>query len=157
MAWIALVGVLWGWPAALAARQAALQKQVDALEPAESAVREVRERIRLIERYSDRTFSPLEVLREVSLALPQGVTLKNYSYESARREASVEAEARASAPAYDFSNRLKSSPLLARNDIVSGPTENRNTGKTGFKIRMAFATPEDGAAGPVPAQGGGAQ
>ena len=139
VAWVALVAGLWGWPAVLRARENALQRVVESREEAEGAVRQVRERIRLIDRYSDRTHSPLEILREVSLALPDGVTLKSYTYEGARREASVEADARASAPAYDFSNRLKSSPLLARNDIVSGPTENRNTGKTSFKLRLSFS------------------
>ncbi len=156
VAWAALVGALWGWPAALGARQAALQREVDALAPREGAVRQVRERIRLIDRYSDRTFSPLEILREISLALPEGVTLKQMAYEAARRECTVEGESRGSAPAYDFSNRLKSSPLLARNDIVSGPTENRNTGKTNFRIRLSFAAPEDGEGGGA-APGGEAQ
>lgn len=151
--WVALVGALWGWPAALGAREAALQREADSLAPAEGAVRQVRERIRLIDRYSDRTFSPLEILREISLALPDGVTLKQMAYEAARRECTVEGEARGSAPAYDFSNRLKSSPLLARNDIVSGPTENRNTGKTNFRIRLSFATP-DGEEGGGGGEGG---
>ena len=56
----------------------------------------------------------------------------------------MEASASGSALAYEFSNRLKSSPLFSRNDIVSGPTENRNTGKTSFQLRLTFAGEGEG-------------
>lgn len=143
-AWVALVAALFGWPAALSVREAALEKEVARLQPEEEAVDRVRSRIRIIDRYSDRTWSPLEVLREVAIALPKGVTFTMFRQDSARREALVEASSAGSAPAYEFSNRLKSSPLFARNDIVSGPTENRNTGKTSFQLRLTFAGEGEG-------------
>ncbi|MBQ7666704.1 MAG: hypothetical protein IJS46_01775, partial [Kiritimatiellae bacterium] len=139
VAWLALVGALFGWPAALGMHEKALAREVVRLEPEEEVVSRFRSRIRIIDRYSDRTWSPLEVLREVALALPQGVTLTMFRQDSGKREALVEAAARSSAPAYEFSNRLKESPLFARNDIVAGPTENRNTGRTTFQLRLAFA------------------
>ena len=71
--------------------------------------------------------------------MPEGVTLARLSYDAARREASVECSALTSQPAYEMSNRLKASPLFARNDIVNGPTENKGTGRTTFTIRMLFA------------------
>ena len=147
-AWLALVGVLFGWPAALSVREASLQKEADRLSPEEAVVDQFRSRIRIIDRYSDRTWSPLEVLREVAVALPQGVTLTMFRQEAAKREALVEAAARSSAPAYEFSNRLKSSPLFSRNDIVAGPTENRNTGRTSFQLRLLFAEPGEGGGAP---------
>ena len=125
----------------------ARQARVDAAAPAEAAVQEIRDRIRIIDRYSDRTYSPLEVLREVSLAMPEGVTLARLSYDAARREASVECSALSSQPAYEMSNRLKVSPLFARNDIVAGPTENKGTGRTTFTIRLLFAGGADGEGG----------
>ena len=130
---------LFGWPSLLGSRIKARQARVDAAAPAEAAVQEVRDRIRIIDRYSDRTYSPLEVLREVSLALPENVTLARLSYDAARREASVECTALSSQPAYEMSNRLKVSPLFARNDIVAGPTENKSIGRTTFTIRLLFA------------------
>ena len=151
-AWLALVAALFGWPAALSVRESALRKEADRLSPEESVVDQCRSRIRIIDRYSDRTWSPLEVLREVAVALPQGVTLTMFRQEAAKREALVEAAARASAPAYEFSNRLKGSPLFSRNDIVSGPTENRNTGRTTFQLRLLFADPDS-----VPSGGGSAR
>lgn len=137
--WVVLALVLFGWPSLLGSRIQARQARVDAAAPAEAAVQEVRDRIRIIDRYSDRTYSPLEVLREVSLAMPEGVTLARLSYDAARREASVECSALSSQPAYEMSNRLKVSPLFARNDIVAGPTENKGTGRTTFTIRLLFA------------------
>ena len=137
--WLALALVLFGWPSLLGSRIKARQARVDAAAPAEAAVQEIRDRIRIIDRYSDRTYSPLEVLREVSLAMPDGVTLVRLSYDAARREASVECSALSSQPAYELSNRLKVSPLFARNDIVNGPTENKGTGRTTFTIRLLFA------------------
>ena len=145
--WVALALVLFGWPSLLGSRIKARQARVDAAAPAEAAVQEVRDRIRIIDRYSDRTYSPLEVLREVSLAMPEGVTLVRLSYDSARREANVECSALTSQPAYEMSNRLKASPLFARNDIVNGPTENKGTGRTTFTIRLAFAGGADGEGG----------
>ena len=138
---------LFGWPSVLGSRIKARQARVDAAAPAEAAVQEVRDRIRIIDRYSDRTYSPLEVLREVSLAMPEGVTLARLSYDAARREASVECSALSSQPAYEMSNRLKVSPLFARNDIVAGPTENKGTGRTTFTIRLLFAGGADGEGG----------
>ena len=145
--WVALALVLFGWPSVLGSRIKARQARVDAAAPAEAAVQEVRDRIRIIDRYSDRTYSPLEVLREVSLAMPEGVTLARLSYDAARREASVECSALTSQPAYEMSNRLKVSPLFARNDIVAGPTENKGTGRTTFTIRLLFAGGADGEGG----------
>ena len=79
--------------------------------------------------------------------MPDGVTLTRLSYDAARREASVECSALSSSPAYEMSNRLKVSPLLARNDIVAGPTENKGTGRTTFTIRLAFAGGGEGEEG----------
>lgn len=145
--WVALALALFGWPSVLGSRIKARQARVDAAAPAEAAVQEIRDRIRIIDRYSDRTYSPLEVLREVSLAMPEGVTLARLSYDAARREASVECSALSSQPAYEMSNRLKVSPLFARNDIVAGPTENKGTGRTTFTIRLLFAGGADGEGG----------
>ena len=145
--WAALALFLFGWPSLLGSRIKARQARVDAAAPEEAAVQEVRDRIRIIDRYSDRTYSPLEVLREVSLALPEGVTLSGLTYDAARREASVECTAHSSQPAYEMSNRLKVSPLFARNDIVAGPTENKNLGRTTFTIRLLFAGGGEGEGG----------
>ena len=117
-------------------------------------MRQFRDRIAIVDRYSDRTYSALEVLREVALALPPDVTLSKFVYDAARHEASVEGASNSSAPAYDFSNRMKASPLFLRTSIVNGPTVNRSTGKTAYTIRLELASATNETAR---AAGGGAR
>lgn len=146
-AWIVLAAVLFGYPAILRGRVSRLENAVSANVEAENSVNEIRERINIISRYSDRTYSPLEMLREVSLAKPDDITFTSFRFDAPRREASVDATAHSTAPAYEFSNRLKSSPLIARNSFVSGPTENRGSGQTSFTLRIEFTGGGEGGAG----------
>ena len=138
--WIVLAAVLYGWPLLLSAKETTLANEVARLAPDEENVNEIRERIRIIERYSDRTFSPLEVLREISLSLPDGLTLTAYRFDAVRREATVEASTpNGTLPAYEFSNRLKTSKLFKSDTFVSGPTESKNGERTTFTMRLEFA------------------
>lgn len=147
LVWLLLVAGLYAWPLLLSARETVLRAEVQRLEPEEHAVNEIRERIRMIDRYSDRSFSPLEVLREVSLSLPEGVTLTAYRYDAVRREATVEASTpNGTLPAYEFSNRLKASNLFASDTFVSGPTESKSGERTTFTLRLAFAEEAKGGA-----------
>ena len=138
--WAALALFLFGYPALLGARARSLGAQVEANRASEDEVRQFRERIAIVDRYADRTYSALEVLREVALALPEDVTLAKFNYDAARHEASVEGSSTTSAPAYEFSNNMKASPLFLRTSIVNGPTVNRSTGKTGYTIRLELAS-----------------
>ncbi len=147
-AWVVLTAVLFGYPALQRGRVKRLESAVAANAAVENAVNEIRERINVITRYSDRTYSPLEMLREVSIAKPDDVTFTSFRFDAPRREASVEATAHSTAPAYEFSNRLKSSPLIARNTFVTGPTENRGSGQTSFTLRIEFTGAGEGGANP---------
>ncbi len=152
--WVVLTAVLYGWPLLLSAKEASLSGEVARLAPGEENVNEIRERIRIIDRYSDRTFSPLEVLREISLSLPDGLTLTAYRFDATRREATVEASTpNGTLPAYEFSNRLKTSKLFKSDTFVSGPTESKNGERTTFTMRLEFADSASSASTPK----GGAQ
>lgn len=153
--WAALAAFLFGWPALLEARAESLRAQVAANQAAEDEVRQFRDRIAIVDRYADRTYSALEVLREVALAMPGGVTLSKFNYDAARHEASLEGVSASSAPAYEFSNRMKASPLFLRTSIVNGPTVNRSTGKTGYTILLNLASATNEAA--RAAAGGGSR
>lgn len=152
--WALLALFLFGYPAILGARADSLRAEVAANQAAEDEVRQFRDRIAIVDRYADRTYSALEVLREVALALPDDVTLAKFNYDAARHEASVEGASNSSAPAYEFSNRMKASPLFLRTSIVNGPTVNRSTGKTAYTIRLELASATNDAAR---AAGGGAR
>jgi hypothetical protein len=51
-------------------------------------VSDMRERVKLILAYTDRTYSPLELLRIVSERLPQGITLTGFNFPARRRRQS---------------------------------------------------------------------
>ncbi len=144
--WVALAIFLFGFPALLGARAKSLREQVEANRAAEAEVRQFQDRVAIVDRYADRSYSALEVLREVALALPEDVTLAKFNYDAARHEASVEGQSNASAPAYEFSNRMKASPLFLRTSITRGPTVNRTTGRTEYSILLNLASATNDAA-----------
>ena len=144
--WAALAVFLFGYPALLGARADSLRTQVEANRAAEEEVRQFRDRIAIVDRYSDRTDSALEVLREIAIALPEDVRLTKFSYDAARREATVSGQSNSSAPAYEFSNNMKLSPLFLRTSIINGPTVNRTSGKTEYSILLNLASAAEAAA-----------
>ena len=152
--WALLALFLFGYPAILGARADSLRAKVEANRAAEDEVRQFRDRIAIVDRYSDRTYSALETLREVALAMPEDVRLSKFAYDAARHEATVEGASNSSAPAYEFSNRMKTSPLFLRTSITRGPTVNRTSGKTEYSILLNLASATNEAAR---AAGGGAR
>jgi hypothetical protein len=73
---IGLVG-LFGWRRGTIGR---LQKRRGTWEQPAMAVRELRRRVLMIDRYTDMTHSSLECLREVSSIQPQGIDLVSFTY-----------------------------------------------------------------------------
>ena len=86
--------------------------------------------------------------------MPEDVTLAQLRYDAARRQAEVDGVAHSSPPAYELSNRLRDSPLFARNDFVTGPSKNANTDRTTFTLRLLFAAAEGEGDAPGGAAGG---
>lgn len=142
--WALLMLGLYGYPALLKARASSLSAESAKLAPASDAVNEIRERIRIIDRYSDRTYSALEILREAVLALPEGITLTGYRYDATRKEAFVDGATQSSPPAYEFDTVLKDSPLVSKTMFDVPPSLNRTTGKTTFTLHIWFG-PKEGA------------
>jgi Tfp pilus assembly protein PilN len=141
-AWALLAGYLFGWPVLLDQRIKALDAEASRLAPDEAKVDDIRNRIKIIERYSDRTFSPMEALLEVSTSLPQGIELAAYRYNGVKRQISVEGRAGMSTLVYDFMDNLKRSAIFGANKLVSGPTFNKNLGVNVFELSIDFKTPE---------------
>lgn len=140
--WVLLAGYLFGWPALLDQRVKALEAEVARLAPDEAKVDDIRTRIKIIERYSDRSFSALEALLEISTCLPQGIELAAYRYNGAKRQVAVEGRAGMSTLVYDFMDNLKRSPIFGANKLVSGPTLNRNLGVNVFELAIDFKSAE---------------
>ncbi len=111
LGWLLVLGGLFGISAFEQARVERMREQVAALEgPAEEA-HVLRRRIASLEQYADRTYSALEVLREVSSLLPDGVELTSFTYRKAGR-VNIRGEASRVPPIYDFFEALEASALF---------------------------------------------
>ena len=97
-------------------------------------VSDTRERVNLILAYTDRTYSPLEMLRIASGYLPQGITLVGFNY---RREDGVKISGEADQPTlvYDFKNAVTEDPLF-ESVTLSGPSASK--GKHKFDVEAKF-------------------
>ena len=105
------------------------------------SVSDTREKVRLIESYTDRSSSAIEMLRTVSTALSQGITLTSFSYR--RQDAvKISAEADASQDVYAFKDALAANSVFVKVDLV-GPSLSRN-GKYRFEVNAFFNDPEEG-------------
>lgn len=110
-AWVFVLGVLLAVSMVEESRVVRLRERVAALEgPAEEA-HVLRRRIASLEQYADRTYSALEVLREVSTLLPDGVELTSFTYRKAGR-VNIRGEASRVPPIYDFFEALEASNLF---------------------------------------------
>ncbi len=140
--WVLTAGLLYGWPMVLDQRVKSLTAVVKRLEPDESKVVDLRNRISIIDRYSDRTFSPMEALLEVAINQPQGIELSSFRFNGAKNQTLVEGRSRASTLVYDFMDRLKTSKIFREVKLSSGPTFNRALGLNVFELSIEFKTRE---------------
>ena len=111
--WLLCALALFFGPKAIDRLCASEQAAVDALEPAVRDVSDVRHRVRLIRDYSDRTYSPLEVLREISILLPDGITLNDMRYKREEARVVVRATANSTELAYAFKQSVDDSTLFS--------------------------------------------
>ncbi len=112
-------------------------------------VKEMREKVRLVQKYSDHARGALEILKAVSDRLPQGVELNNWNF---RREEGVKfsGESADAASVYTFKDRLLETslqndegveePLFVAVELI-GPSAGRG-GKQRFDIECKFVTEE---------------
>jgi hypothetical protein len=140
--WVLLAAALYGGPALLDHRAARIEAGMKALEPSGQAVRDVRNRVRMIQAYMDRTLSPLEVLREVSALLPEGIELSSFRYRRDEQRVSVQGAAQSTPLVYEFKQRMDASPLFAETALVSGPTMNPKTRGADFELLVLFKKEE---------------
>ncbi|HOM59382.1 MAG TPA: hypothetical protein P5026_14480 [Kiritimatiellia bacterium] len=132
--WVVLMGTLFAGPAVYKQLTAQVRKQSRAHAKAYRQVADTRERVNLIESYTDRTRSSLEMLRMVSSVLPQGITLVGFTY---RRDEGVKISGEADQPTlvYDFKNAVNENPLFEAVTLV-GPSISR--GKHKFDVDATF-------------------
>ena len=102
------------------------------LEEPALAVRALKATLNELQVYADRSASPLECLREVSLALPDGVSMNSYVYVKGE-DLKIRGEAREAQAVYDFVSALEASDLFpgVHNDGV-----NTRSGKSAFSLTV---------------------
>ena len=132
--WAVLMGTLFAGPAVYKQLTAQVRKHSRAHAKAYKQVSDTRERVNLIESYTDRTRSSLEMLRLASSVLPQGITLIGFTY---RRDEGVKISGEADQPTvvYDFKNAVTENPLFEAVTLV-GPSISR--GKHKFDVDATF-------------------
>lgn len=126
-------------------RRAALEQaeaETRRLEQPAMAVRSLKATLTELQVYADRSASPLECLREVSMALPPGVSMNSYVYVKGE-DLKIRGEAQEAQAVYDFVSALEASELfpIVRNDGV-----NTRGGKTAFSLTAFLPGSTNGAA-----------
>jgi len=118
------------------------QKRVTSLEaelkttqlPADEVI-SIRKRVSIITRYSDRTRSSLECLREITMLMPEGVEMTSFEYKRASNPPGVTINGQAPSVSlvYDFKGSLDASKIFLKGTL-KGPFEQK--GKQVFQIDM---------------------
>jgi hypothetical protein len=142
-AWALLAGVLYGGPALLERQAARVSEGVEALQPAAKVVRDVRNRVRMIQMYMERDDSALETLREVSSFLPEGVLLTSYRYQGMDRRAALQGTADSTALAYSLKEHLDASKLFAGSEFTGTVVQNAKTRRYDFEIVILLKASEE--------------
>ena len=111
LVWLVLVSC---FLLALAGQRGALEERsayLNSLEEPAAEVKEIRDRVQFLERYTDGTFSVLEHLREITLALPAGVDLSGMTF-TRNGFVSLKGISTERTPIFEFNEALQQSELL---------------------------------------------
>ena len=141
--WAVAAAALFLGPSLLDKAIASEEASLRTLDPAVQTVSDVRHRVRVIRTYMDRTFSPLEVFREVCLLLPDGITFTSLRYRREDSRVIVAATASSTALVYEFKRNIDKSEMFAESQLTSGPTSNVRTGGADFELSMILDTPQE--------------
>ena len=122
--WVLLMGMLFGGPIVydqLTERQKTISKRHS---KAYREVREMRDKVKLVQQYSDHARGTLEMLKAVSDRMPQGVTLTSFNYKRGEK-LSLVGEADQPTVVYDFKNALTDAAIVE----VKGEGEGEGVGE----------------------------
>ena len=145
--WILLMGVLVGVPCVYGQtteRQKTISKRHA---KAYKEVKEMQDKVKLVQQYSDHARGSLEMLKAVSDRMPEGITLTSFSYKRGER-LSVAGEAAQPTDVYDFKNALTEAETedgekLFTAVTLTGPSQSRG-GIHKFSIDGSFVSEEEG-------------
>ena len=155
--WVVVMGTLFGGPIVyyqLTEHQKTICKRHS---KAHKEVKEMRDKVKLVQQYSDHARGTLEMLKAVSDRMPEGVTLTSFNYRRGEK-LSISGEADQPTVVYDFKNALTEAEIiLAQAEegsdkeaeteklfaevTLTGPSKSRNTHK--FSIECLFESVEE--------------
>ena len=150
--WVVVMGTLFGGPIVydqLTEHQKTICKRHS---KAYKAVREMRDKVKLVQQYSDHARGTLEMLKAVSDRMPSGITLTSFNYRRGEK-LSISGEADQPTVVYDFKNALTEAEIILSESgegenkeveteklfaevTLTGPSKSRNTHK--FSIECLF-------------------
>ena len=144
--WMLLMGVLFGVPfvyGQMTEHQKTLSKRHA---KAYKEVKEMCDKVKLVQQYSDHARGSLEMLKAVSDRMPAGITLTSFSYKRGER-LSVVGEAAQPTDVYEFKNALTEAATedgekLFAAVTLTGPSQSRGVHK--FSIDGSFEVEEEG-------------
>ena len=144
--WMLLMGVLFGVPfvyGQMTEHQKTLSKRHA---KAYGEVKEMRDKVKLVQQYSDHARGSLEMLKAVSDRMPEGITLTSFSYKRGER-LSIVGEAQQPTDVYEFKNALTEAATeddekLFTGVTLTGPSQSRGVHK--FSIEGSFVSEEEG-------------
>ena len=145
--WAAIMLVLFGVPVVygyMADHQKALCKEHSRQY---RAVAEMRDKVRLVQKYSDHARGALEIMKAVSDRLPQGITLNSWSF---RREEGVKVSGEADEAefVYKFKDNMAEAGSVDGTEsvfaqvLLNGPSAGRG-GKQKFDLDCRYETEEE--------------
>ena len=155
--WVVVMGTLFGGPVVydqLTERQKTICKRHS---KAYREVKEMRDKVKLVQQYSDHARGTLEMLKAVSDRMPEGVTLTSFNYRRGEK-LSIGGEADQPTVVYDFKNALTEAEIilveaeegsdkeaetekLFAEVTLTGPSKSRNSHK--FSIECLFESVEE--------------
>lgn len=155
--WALVMAALFGGPIVyghLAERQKTICKRHA---KAFREVKDMRDKVKLVQQYSDHARGTLEMLKAVSDRMPEGVTLTSFNYKRGEK-LSLVGEADQPTVVYDFKNALTEAAIVAEDAgsegdakaegeklfaevTLTGPSKSRNGHK--FSIECLFESAEE--------------
>ena len=148
--WLLLAAVLFGVPlgySLLADRQRELSKEHARVY---AAVKDTRDKVKVVQKYSDHSRGALEVMKALSDRLPEGIVLSSWNF---RREEGVKVsgEAESASGVYDFKNRMtelceevdgEEGEAVFKTVVLTGPSAGRNNTQK-FDLECRYEAEEE--------------
>ncbi len=133
--WGLVVGGFFGWIQFQKIRLKQLEREDEKWSAPANKVRHLRLQATMIERYTDRTYSALECLREISLLQPEGVDLTSFTYRKGEGVA-ISGESDTSPLVNKFNEALNKSKLFG--SVKPGMRTLTKKGRYRFSFDISF-------------------